>query len=361
VLRYNPATDLWDTVASGYTPRKNHGVAVANGKIYVMGGTDSSGKLVTSIEEYDPETDIWNVKEPMPFEVSQFGITSNNNKIYIIGGQENNHFKEYDPETQTWTDKGVYAFNAARHRAEFVDNSIYVIGGLYWLDCPLVLDSVYSTDDFATALSIGSSVMEPKAGSKNIPVTVSNVPEEGICKLSAVVQYDKTKLSVTNVTAGTIIPEGDQLSYSVDHDNGKVTLTFTGDTSFYKIIKTNGVFANIEFDVPDSVSKTGSTPLTLVKESCSIYKSETCRYSGFKLNNGAVDIFKFGDVDGSSTVTIDDVNKVKNLILDTSYIFPYEYGRLAADVNGDGKINTFDAAYIIKYVNGVIDKFPVQN
>jgi len=361
VLRYNPSTDTWSTVGSISTARREFGAAVANGKIYIIGGYDASDKLTASIEEYNPSNDTWTTKNPMPVASALFGTATTNDKIYVIGGVGNNgSFREYDPVTETWTDKGEYPFAGERHKAEIVDSRIYTMGGLYYKDLPLAIDCVYSTDAFATALSIGSGVMEPKSGKKVIPVTISNVPAEGIYKVSAVVQYDKNKLWVTDATAGSIIPEGYGFAYSVDNTKGEVTLTFTGDMASHKIINTNGIMANIEFDVIDSVTTISNTPLTLVQNRCKLYKSDSYQYKSTKINNGSIDIFIYGDVDGTSTVTKEDHDLVKAKIMSGSKIFPHEYGRLAADVDGNGKVDSIDMMYILRYVNGIITKFPVQ-
>jgi len=39
---------------------------------------------------------------------------------------------------------------------------------------------------------------------------------------------------------------------------------------------------------------------------------------------------------------------------------PSKYWDKAGDLNGDGKINSLDYAYLKKYLLGLIDKFPVS-
>jgi len=127
------------------------------------------------------------------------------------------------------------------------------------------------------------------------------------------------------------------------------------------LIKTNGIFANVEFDVSDDINEIGSTPLTLVKDNCKIYKSPDLQYDGIKLNNGSIDIFVYGDVNGDSIVSTNDIEIIKSYILGLPHGFSYnQYGQLAADVDGNGSINTIDVAHIIRFVQGQIDKFPVQ-
>ena len=64
---YDPATDSWTPRAEMPTARKNTAAAVVNGIIYVFGGTQikCSGSITTT-EAYDPETDTWTTKQDMP-------------------------------------------------------------------------------------------------------------------------------------------------------------------------------------------------------------------------------------------------------------------------------------------------------
>ena len=63
---YDPATDSWTTWADMPTARKNTAAAVVDGVIYVFGGTQSQvGGSVTTTEAYDPKTGIWITKMDM--------------------------------------------------------------------------------------------------------------------------------------------------------------------------------------------------------------------------------------------------------------------------------------------------------
>ncbi|HEY9060570.1 MAG TPA: kelch repeat-containing protein [Pseudobacteroides sp.] len=359
ILRYDPAKNRWTTLAAMNIPRVNHCVTVANGKIYAMGGQDERGKVLDSIEEYNPALNKWIIKKPMQTTEFQFGVFSLNDKIYVVGNRSED-FKEYDPKTETWTKKGNFVYNAYRHKVEYVNNNAYAIGGLNFHDMLIALDSVYASDDFISKLSIGSIVMEPREGKKSVPITISNIPTDGVYKAEVAVDFDPTKLSVLNVMAGETIPASSSFTYTVNRKIGKITVIFTGDIKSNKLIKTNGILANIEFDVLDTIQTIGSTAVSFDNSICKLYKSPTYQYQGIKFNNGSIDIFIYGDVDGTSTVTLDDYTIVKNYILDTIHSFQYDYGRLAADVDGNGLVNTLDAGFINKYSRGFIPKFPIQ-
>ena len=43
------------------TARERHAACVLRGKIYVVGGKDQDGNLVSTIECYDPDEDTWSI------------------------------------------------------------------------------------------------------------------------------------------------------------------------------------------------------------------------------------------------------------------------------------------------------------
>lgn len=129
----------WTTMASMPTGRLGAGVAVVNGKIYVIGGGGEGGYLGTN-EEYDPATNTWVTKKPMPTPRAGFAIAVYKNKIYCIGGGPGNDwtvgFEEvtrmnevYDPLTDTWETKTPMPTAREFLCANVVDGKIYLIGG----------------------------------------------------------------------------------------------------------------------------------------------------------------------------------------------------------------------------------------
>ena len=63
VEKYVPATKRWSYVQDMHFERYGHSACVLGGKIYVVGGRDQSGEVVTEIECYDPSTDRWTIVE----------------------------------------------------------------------------------------------------------------------------------------------------------------------------------------------------------------------------------------------------------------------------------------------------------
>ena len=93
-------------------PEQVGGVVSVNNKVYVVGRKTSGGPWAGNVDEYDPATNTWATKSPMPVVQSFFAVAVANNKIYTIGGCTQNDcslvvgtVQEYDPASDVWTTK----------------------------------------------------------------------------------------------------------------------------------------------------------------------------------------------------------------------------------------------------------------
>ena len=91
VLRYH--ANAWHTttpsgqaLASLNVPRHSFGTAVLDGKLYVVGGIDSEGLELDSVEAYDPATNLWTLKASLPTPRAHLGLTAHDGRLYAIGG-----------------------------------------------------------------------------------------------------------------------------------------------------------------------------------------------------------------------------------------------------------------------------------
>ncbi|MGB9872617.1 MAG: VWA domain-containing protein [Anaerolineae bacterium] len=96
-------TGSWSTKAPMSVPRDRAAAVALDGKIYVMGGTNSSGALA-SMEVYDSATNTWTTKASMPGAKSEPGAAVANGRIYVVGPPDNRLY-EYNPATNTWAIK----------------------------------------------------------------------------------------------------------------------------------------------------------------------------------------------------------------------------------------------------------------
>jgi N-acetylneuraminic acid mutarotase len=129
----------WDQLRDIPTARYFLSSCSIDGKIYVMGGTESTsstGQSVGIMEVYDPILNSWDdTKSNMLVNRVELGACAVNGKIYVIGGASNHGgvplatVEEYDPSSDTWTTKSV--MQTARYGCAFgvIDNKIYVAGG----------------------------------------------------------------------------------------------------------------------------------------------------------------------------------------------------------------------------------------
>jgi N-acetylneuraminic acid mutarotase len=176
---YDPAANNWTVKAQMPTARSGFGIAVYGKKIYCIGGAAGPNSEPTGVVEvYDTVTDSWETKTSMP--TSRHGIDANlvNGEIYVIGGSKGspvalNLNEVYDPESDTWTTKaapvGVYNYASA-----VVDGTIYVIGGggsdltqIYtpdndtWSQGALIPNAEYDATQ-CTAAAATAGVLAPK-------------------------------------------------------------------------------------------------------------------------------------------------------------------------------------------------------
>jgi len=140
--------DSWVSRAPMQEARSGLGVAAVNGKIYAIGGSNSSGFMpsipgsavlgnrdiggyVGTNEEYDPATDTWALKTSMPTSRIVFATAVYQNKIYCIGGKTGSGYTKvnevYDPATDTWETKASMPNASDWLMANVVNDKIYVM------------------------------------------------------------------------------------------------------------------------------------------------------------------------------------------------------------------------------------------
>ena len=88
-MAYDPAANKWTEKAPMPTAREHLASAVADGKLYVIGGrSNGMSQNVDANEAYDPTTDKWTLLEPMPSKRGGLAsaAASIGDRIYVIGG-----------------------------------------------------------------------------------------------------------------------------------------------------------------------------------------------------------------------------------------------------------------------------------
>ncbi len=137
VLRYDPVSNIWDTVAAYPNTREHITCLLIEDLIYVIGGRIYDDGFETSdlVETFSPQTGQWNTITHMP--VISSGVSASNlgNKIYFIGGENMNNFTianlhhEYDLTTGVW--RQIKRIPQSRHgvNAVTINDEVHILGG----------------------------------------------------------------------------------------------------------------------------------------------------------------------------------------------------------------------------------------
>ena len=153
VEAYDPNTDTWTAVANMNTARANFGAVVYGGKIYVMGGINSSGYL-SSMEYYDPTTNIWtNMSTTLPAAMSSFSATIYGSNIYVVGGYNGSYKSsvyDFNLSTSTWTAHTNLSMPISNHVAFYYNGMIYIEGGL-------TSGGAYTYSEYTYTISTGTT------------------------------------------------------------------------------------------------------------------------------------------------------------------------------------------------------------
>jgi len=190
----------------------------------------------------------------------------------------------------------------------------------------------------------------------DLTVSLNNVPNVGISAADFALTYDSSKFVVESITRGDIIKSSEDFDYQIT--NGKITFLFSDESiDDSRAIKKNGVFATIRFRVLNT-NKVGIFNINISNVG-SFVSPNLVKYA-YTIDQGYIDVFKYGDVNGDGKVASDDYAAVKSYILGRINIFPYRHGLISADVNKDNTVTSLDYIAIKKFILGKITKFPIE-
>ncbi|HKP95056.1 MAG TPA: kelch repeat-containing protein [Fibrobacteria bacterium] len=87
--RYSPASGAWEDLAPMRLSRGHHRSVVLNGRIYVLGGIQTSTSRQTgTVEIYDPANNQWSDGIPMRDKRSGFAAVAVGGRIIVAGGEK---------------------------------------------------------------------------------------------------------------------------------------------------------------------------------------------------------------------------------------------------------------------------------
>jgi N-acetylneuraminic acid mutarotase/glucose/arabinose dehydrogenase len=136
----NITTPAWTSIAPMPTARGAATAQVINGDIYVIGGLNSSGASLNTVEVYDPDTNTWSTAPSLQTRRDHPGSAVINNRLFVFGGRtrnangsvENanlNSMEIYDPLTGQWSNGAPMPTGRRAMSVGIINDRIQVIGG----------------------------------------------------------------------------------------------------------------------------------------------------------------------------------------------------------------------------------------
>jgi N-acetylneuraminic acid mutarotase len=132
---YDPNTDAWTPIADMPVPREKPGVAAVDGKLYVSGGWDLGGNPIAETDVYNPATNTWSTVSSNPHPAAAPGVAVDGSSIYFVGGCQDGFCTtstnnvRYDTASDTWTTLAGYPHNNAWEACGGINGSVYCAGG----------------------------------------------------------------------------------------------------------------------------------------------------------------------------------------------------------------------------------------
>ena len=161
-LVYDTSSGIWTQIPlCNNKIRAAHNSCVVGGRLYVMGGNDSSGTIST-MDMFDPNSGQWVSKNSMSTDRGLAACVSIGGKIYVIGGMRyiGSSFyydglrtvEVYDTNSGTWTQLADMLTARWGHSAVALNGKIYVFGGVTSSWVPYSSVEVYNpqTDTWTT-------------------------------------------------------------------------------------------------------------------------------------------------------------------------------------------------------------------
>lgn len=137
VQAFNMETNTWEkNIAPLETPRVFACAVALDDSIYVMGGVDSLGNVLNSVEVYSPESNSWHYTSPMKYARKGAASTSYDGRVLVFGGGDTSNtllkaVEAYDPENGGWKVlPDPTLFPRAFHHVARIGKYIYIFGGI---------------------------------------------------------------------------------------------------------------------------------------------------------------------------------------------------------------------------------------
>ena len=170
VAVYDPLTNRWSDAAPKPTAVSNIGGVALGERIFVPGGTTTSGNPTNALEAYDPQGNAWEAHAPLPTALAAYAMTVAGGRLVLFGGWDGLRYRTetylYDPVADRWTTGTALPMPRAFAAAAVLEDLVYVVGG-YDGEHELTTVTVYNPaleGTGATPWSDGTPLTLPRGG-----------------------------------------------------------------------------------------------------------------------------------------------------------------------------------------------------
>lgn len=133
VEKYDPNTNLWQTLKTKPTAVSDVQSVVIGGQLYVPGGIQNNGQPTNKLEIYDPTQNIWKIGKEMPIALSAYALVAFEGKVLLFGGWDGKNYRdlvyEYNPDDDKWQAMTPMPQVRGFLGAVTVGGKVYILGG----------------------------------------------------------------------------------------------------------------------------------------------------------------------------------------------------------------------------------------
>jgi len=155
---YDPQTQMWTSLPAMPQAREKPAAAFLNGKLYVVGGWDSTGSSTRQLQIYNPASGKWSMGPSEPNAEAASGVAVLDGRMYVVGGCSSScgstDVQVYDPATGKWSLAAPYRESTAWEGCGGIARKLYCAGG----DTGDGTSHAYSYDPAANTWSVITSL-----------------------------------------------------------------------------------------------------------------------------------------------------------------------------------------------------------
>lgn len=129
VEQYHPQQNTWQRIDPLLEAVSSPAVATLEDKLYVIGGTDSSGNPLDKVQVLDSSTYKWSSTCPLPDPRSGGCAVTHKGRIYVIGGLGSTYLCYFDPKQERWISIPELKYEFANGAAVMYRGNMVVCGG----------------------------------------------------------------------------------------------------------------------------------------------------------------------------------------------------------------------------------------